>query len=54
MIVHSYNPSYLEGAGRRIMIYNQPTQNQETLSEEQTKGKFSGTSDRVLPRLARP
>jgi hypothetical protein len=34
MVVHNYNPSYLEGIDRRIMIGDQPQQKHRTLSKE--------------------
>jgi hypothetical protein len=39
IVVHTYNPSYLGGRYRRIMIQGQPGQKRETLSEIQTKAK---------------
>jgi hypothetical protein len=37
MVVHACNPSYLGDRGRRISIWGQPGQKQETLSDKQTK-----------------
>jgi hypothetical protein len=39
MLVYDYNPSYLGGGGRRIMVPGWPEQKHEILSEKQTKSK---------------
>jgi hypothetical protein len=42
-MLHTYRLSYSGGIGRKITVLGQPKQNQETLSEKQTKnGKELG------------
>jgi hypothetical protein len=41
MVIHTYNPSYLEGRGRRTAVQGQPGQKHKTLSEKQTKAQRS-------------
>jgi hypothetical protein len=42
VVVHIYNPSYLEGRGRRIAVQGQPRKKQMTQYEKQTKVKKAG------------
>jgi hypothetical protein len=38
-VVHDCSPGYSGGKSRRISIWDQPVQRQETLSKKQTKSK---------------
>jgi hypothetical protein len=42
MVIHTYNPSYLEGRGRRTAVQGQPGQKHKTMCEKQTKSKRIG------------
>jgi hypothetical protein len=39
MVVNTWNPSYLRGIDRKIVIQGQPWQKCQTLSEKQIKAK---------------
>jgi hypothetical protein len=42
MVDHFYNPSYVGGINRRIIVQAGQSKNLKTLSEKQTKGKRLG------------
>jgi hypothetical protein len=50
--MHAYNPSYLRGRGRRIVVCGWPRQKCQTLFEKQTKSPKTGSVAQVVGVLA--
>jgi hypothetical protein len=49
MVVHSYNPSFSGGGGRKISVQVWPGQKHETLSEKKkSKSKRTGANARPI------
>jgi hypothetical protein len=51
MMIHTYSPSFSGGRGKRIIVWGQPGQKRESLSEKQTKVKGLGDMAEVVKWL---
>jgi hypothetical protein len=51
IVAHTRNSSFLKGADRRIVVYGQPSQKHETLSEKWLKQKRVGDVAQVVEPL---